>query len=49
MKNKTIIISGIDNLIKQGVRFNKRTVTIPKSNWDLIETIIKKIKLQVPR
>ena len=44
--SKKIIVSGIENLLKQGIRFNKKTVTIPISNWELIEAIIKKIKLE---
>ena len=35
------------NLVKKDIRFNKKTVTIPKSNWDLIETILSKIKLEI--
>jgi|GEM_PF-3496187 len=51
MENKIenkITITGVGLLIKQGIKVNKKTVTIPKSNWALIETILDKIKFEIP-
>ena len=47
--NQKIPITGIVNLIKTGIRYNKKTVTVPKSNWDFIELILSKIKLEIPK
>lgn len=45
--NKTTI-TGIGSLIKKGIKYNKETVVIPRSNWELIETILEKIKIEIP-
>ena len=42
-------ITGIISLVKQGIRYNKKTVTIPKSSWELIETILERLKFTIKK
>ena len=55
MESKTVArstemieVTGVVNLIKTGVKRNKKTVTINLSTWELIETILNKIKIVLP-
>ena len=35
------------DLISEKIKFNKKTVTIPISSWNLIKVIISKVKIDV--
>lgn len=32
-------------IINKGVKENKKTVTVPMANWELIKTMVEKLKL----
>ncbi|MEK6881367.1 MAG: hypothetical protein AABY22_17220 [Nanoarchaeota archaeon] len=37
---------GVLDLVKEEIRFNKKTITMSKSAWKLIELILSKIVLK---